>query len=936
MNPLYFRTTMKHLILSLVWAVGLSAPLYAQNKQVLDHDAYEIWNLIEEEAIAPNGEWVLASLGPQDGDAELRVTAADGNQTYTVPRGVKAHFAPNSPFAVFHIKAPKDSLIAAKRAEKKDDALPKDSLGILNLQTGAVVKVPRVKSFQLPENAGTWVAYHLEKPLTDSTKAKPAKGKGTKKANGTPLVLRQLQTGAAQTLEHVTAYRFSKNGAWLVYATASTDSTADGLFAVSTATGTVTPILTGPGDYSQLAIDEAGTQVAFLTNRDDFTAEQPAYALYYWTPQSSAATLLAQAGTPGLPDDWGVNENGKIHFSKQGERLFFGSAPLPESEEKDPRAASEKVNVEIWTWNDPLLQPMQKKQVDTEQKRSYQAVVHLPQRQVVQLASEEVPDVKVGAQGNADIALGWSNRPYQKQISWDYPAYYDVYVIDVQSGGARLIQEEVQAQPDLSPAGRYITWWDRDALAWFAASTADATPRNLTADLPHAVHREDHDWPYAPNPYGQAGWTDDDAEWLVYDKHDIWVLDPTGAHPPRNVTNGYGREENLRLRYVRLDPEDPTITPDLLLSAFQYTSKVAGFYRTEITGDAAPQKLVMMDRKFSAPQKAKAADVLLYTRSSYTEFPDLWVSDLNLSGARKLTTANPQQDQYLWGSVELVEWTSLDGQMLQGLLYKPEGFDPAEQYPMMVYFYEKNSNNLHNHWAPQPHRSIINFTFYASRGYLVFVPDIPYKVGYPGESALNAILPGTLSLIEQGFVDRDRVGVQGHSWGGYQIAYLVTRTQLFRAAEAGAPVSNMFSAYGGIRWGSGMSRMFQYEKTQSRIGGSIWEKPLRYLENSPIFWADKIETPLLIMHNDQDGAVPWYQGIELFVALRRLDKPTWMINYTGEPHWPTTYPNKKDWTIRMQQYFDHYLKDAPAPAWMTEGVPALKKDKTLGLEPTEY
>jgi len=293
---------------------------------------------------------------------------------------------------------------------------------------------------------------------------------------------------------------------------------------------------------------------------------------------------------------------------------------------------------------------------------------------------------------------------------------------------------------------------------------------------------------------------------------------------------------------------------------------------------------------------------------------------------------NPQQSEYLWGTAELVEWSSVDGVPLQGILYKPENFDPTMQYPMMVYFYERSSNGLHAHRTPQVHGSSINISFYVSRGYIVFVPDIPYKVGYPGESAMNAVMPGVTHLIAQGFVDAERIGVQGHSWGGYQIAYMITQTTLFRAAEAGAPVSNMTSAYGGIRWGSGMSRMFQYERTQSRIGGSLWEYPLRYLHNSPLFQADKIETPLLMMHNDEDTAVPWYQGIELFVAMRRLDKPVWLINYNDEPHGLRKFQHRKDWAIRMQQFFDYYLKDAPAPHWMIKGVPALQKGKTLGLE----
>lgn len=249
---------------------------------------------------------------------------------------------------------------------------------------------------------------------------------------------------------------------------------------------------------------------------------------------------------------------------------------------------------------------------------------------------------------------------------------------------------------------------------------------------------------------------------------------------------------------------------------------------------------------------------------------------------------------------------------------------------MIVYFYEKESDNLHQHVAPQPLRSAIHRTTYTSDGYLVFIPDIVYRIGFPGESAYNCILPGVTSLIAKGFVDEKNIGIQGHSWGGYQTAFILTRTNMFKAAEAGAIVANMISAYGGIRWESGLSRMFQYEHEQSRIGGTLWEKPMHYLENSPIFFADKIETPLLLLHNDADGAVPWYQGIEMYMALRRLNKQVWMLNYNGEPHWPVKRENRLDFQIRMKGFFDHQLKGAPMPGWMKDGVPALEKGVKTG------
>lgn len=245
---------------------------------------------------------------------------------------------------------------------------------------------------------------------------------------------------------------------------------------------------------------------------------------------------------------------------------------------------------------------------------------------------------------------------------------------------------------------------------------------------------------------------------------------------------------------------------------------------------------------------------------------------------------------------------------------------PKQKYPLLVNFYEKSSDRLNRHRAPYANRSTINYNYYASKGYVIFNPDVTYNNGYPGQSCYEDVISGIESLLEKGYVDKERIGVQGHSWGGYQVAHLLTKTDIFACAESGAPVVNMISAYGGIRWGSGMSRMFQYERTQSRLGATLWERPDLYLENSPIFNMDKVNTPVLILHNDKDGAVPWYQGIEYFVALRRLGKPAWLLNYNDEPHWPVKKQNRYDFNIRMEQFFDHYLKGTTIPKWMDEGI----------------
>ncbi len=364
-----------------------------------------------------------------------------------------------------------------------------------------------------------------------------------------------------------------------------------------------------------------------------------------------------------------------------------------------------------------------------------------------------------------------------------------------------------------------------------------------------------------------------------------------------------------------------------------------------------------------SPLKARLAPGILYTQEDFSTFPDLRflahpskallphvvpvlgrqptpskkgrkkAEDAQASDAVKiLSDANPQQSDFAWGHAELFRWIDPQGRELKGILVKPANFDPSQQYPLTVNFYERSSEGVYSHRAPFPHRSSINYSHYASRGYVVFNPDVHYRIGYPGESAYDCVMSGITALMAEGYIDRQRIGVQGHSWGGYQVAHLVAKTDLFACAESGAPVVNMFSAYGGIRWGTGVSRQFQYEKTQSRIGGTPWEYPLRYLENSPLFFLDKVNTPLLIMHNDQDAAVPWYQGIEYFTGLRRLGKPAWLLNYRGEPHWPVKQHNRADFQLRMSQFFDHYLLGTPQPKWMEEGVSPLQRGIEQGLE----
>lgn len=930
--------------------VTTRASLDAGTLKILDHDAYEIWNRLNTSIIASDGSSIAVEHGPENQDGQVELHRLDNDKKWTFPRGASPSFTSDGQFLVFSIKPQKQLVRDAKLAGKKKDDLPTDSLGMVDVSNGQLVAVANVKSFKLPDEGGALIAYLINDSAetadapTDSTQQEPGNeneddNKTTNRKDapkGSRLILRNLQTGAESAYEYVTEYQFSKDGSQLLFVASAVEPADAGVFLVDTTTRQKRALITGDATFKKLASSDSGDRVAFLTDADSPDAAPTQWSVYLKDRSATTAQQLVSNATNGIPNSWSISDNEDLEFSESGNRLFFGTTPtaVPEDTVKTV-PEDEKVVVDVWHWKDTRLQPTQTINKDRDSKRAYKAVALLGGRstKVVQLATTSYPSVNIGDKGDAPVGLANTNVAYETETSWEYPSFNDVYTIDIETGTATRILERVQSGASLSPGGNYVTYWDRDNLTWQAYDVKSRRLVDIGKAISHPLQNELHDWPYGANPYGSGGWTANDEYFLIYDSYDIWAVNPRKPETVLSVTEGVGRAEEIRFRRVSLDPDAQFVDKNevQLLSAFHLPSKASGFYADRIARDS-PTQLLLSDNRYSTPRKAKNAETLLFTRESFRDFPDVWTASIDFASTRRVTELNPQQAEYRWGSAELTHWTSTDGVELTGLLYKPDGFDSSKQYPMMVYFYEKNSDLLHRYSIPEANRSTIVISFYVSRGYVVFVPDIVYKIGYPGESAMASVMPGVTSLIAKGFVDPARIGVQGHSWGGYQIAYMVTRTNLFKAAEAGAPVANMVSAYGGIRWGTGVSRMFQYERTQSRIGGSLWEYPSRYLENSPIFRIDAVETPLLIMHNDQDAAVPWYQGIELFVALRRLNKPAWMINYNGEPHWPTKYQNKRDWTIRMQQFFDHYLLDAPAPVWMTKGVPAVDKGKTLGLE----
>lgn len=746
----------------------------------------------------------------------------------------------------------------------------------------------------------------------------PADPLEAKRPEGTELVVRNLRDGSERSIADVVAYGLSRNGKMLWYHTSAKKPAKDahhGLFVQPLAGGEAVCVLEGIAHVGNVTFDRAEQCVAFTSDKETFAADKPVSDLYLWEGGNTPGKRIAWAGGPGMPV--GKRVAGGASFTRDGWMLTFdvNDAPAPEPL---PILPEDKVTLDLWNWRDGQLQTVQQKRGNGERNPQWTAVYHRTQNKVMVLGDDGLRSLRpIGPDGKK--LLGSDGRAYDKETTWD-GRYADVWIVDAATGQRTRLLEKYRGNVSNSPGGRYLVWFDAN-YHWQSYELATGTTRDLTGSLGLPFHNYEDDHPEPDSAFGLAGWTDNDNEVLVYDEFDVWKISPATGHAVC-VTDGFGRQNRIRLRLQQLTRDDDRLWVDdeLMLAATNVDTMAEGFFADSLTRQQRPQKLMLADKNFGDLVRPKKSSRLFFTQGTFAEFPDLWTAAADFGDQRRLSDANPQQKNYRWGKAELVHWIDGDGGARKGILIKPDDFDPTKKYPMMVYFYERMTQGLHNYVAPAPGTSP-NASYYVSNGYLWFMPDVVYEIGYPGASCVKCVVSGVQHLIAQGFVDEKGIGASGHSWGGYQTAFLVTRTHIFAAVESGAPVSNMLSAYGGIRYETGMSRQFQYEQTQSRIGGTPWEYPLRYQENSPIYFADKVKTPVLIMANDQDGAVPWTQGIEYFTALRRLGKECYLFNYNGEAHGLRNRANMKDWTRRMAEYFGHHLKKEPAPKWMTEGVP---------------
>ncbi|GAB2815328.1 alpha/beta hydrolase family protein [Ferruginibacter profundus] len=957
----------------------------AQNKKPLDHSVYDSWKSIGERMISNNGKFVVYTVNPQEGDGELVIQNPVTRYKKVIPRGYSAVLTEDSKYLVFKIKPFFQDTRQAKIKKKTGDDLPKDSLGIIELGQDSVLKIAKIKSYKTPEKGSGWMAYLLEKAETPSPKvkalpdsatqlknmyqtadslmnvaaemvkkAKEAQEKGiailkpTKKEEkptppkpdaekveeGTDLVLRNLNTGTDKKFKLVTEYFFSKKANTLIVETSAKNNdsiTKPTVLWVDLTTGKTDTIMKKFNDAKNYALNEEGNQLAFVAERDSVAkALTKFYKLYYYFKGADSAGIIAEKNTVGMKVGTTVSENANLIFSKDGKKLFFGTALI-----KAPKDTTlvdfELARLDVWHYNDDYLQPQQLKQLDGELKRSYTAVINLGHNQVIQLGAEDAERITLVNEGNADWVLAESNKGNRVEGQWTGRTKTSAYVISTKDGSKKLVLANALANFDASPAGKYVYWYDNVKKNYFTYDVTTGVTKNATEKIKVPLYEEDNDVPDYPAPYGVMGWSDEDKDLYVYDRYEVWDVKPNGGVAPVTIIDPaqMPRKNKVTYRYISTDREERFVNTEkgVMFRVFDNVTKKSALDITKAKNNILSFHNELLPYTFGFPVKAKNEIAYIFTKENYTSPPNLYFQWDQL-----LSDINPQQNDYNWGTAELFKWKTYNGKESEGIIYKPENFDPKKKYPMISYFYEKLSDGLYGYIPPSPTPSRLNISFFVSRGYVVFAPDISYTTGHPGNDAYNYIVSGVRAIVKLGYVDSTRLGLQGQSWGGYQTAILITKTKLFAAAWAGAPVANMTSAYGGIRWGSGLNRQFQYEKTQSRIGATLWEKQNLYIENSPLFHLPKVTTPLVIMSNDADDAVPWYQGIELFTAMRRLNKPVWLLVYNNEAHNLIERKNRKDIQLREQQFFDWKLKGEKPAKWLTEGVPATQKGIDWGLK----
>ncbi len=910
--------------------------VYAQKHAINEND-YLDWKRISNQKISEKGEILSYSIDQLKGDSYLYIQQTSPFKVDSFERASDFETSRNNNFAVFKISPGYDTLRKVKLKKIKKAKWPKDTLGIYDFTNNKLIKVPGVQAFSIAKKGNT-LAYIQEivpeaRPSIFASWYVSKKNKKKKKERSLKVYYSYPLPSFDES--NVKSFVLSPDGERIAYiepVLGDDDKASEKLVIRNTKDGDLVCSFASQQKYKLPVWSESSNKMAFFFSNDTIlnNYQMTLYDFDLSASLSFGDTLDTKLEADLVPSQWRTP-----FFSRDENRLFFGIHARALKEAEDSLLDEEKYHLDVWHYMDHQIQPQQKKRLSRDKKKNDLYVYNINQVKLNKLSNDTL-NVIVTDKHESAYALAYSNESYAIESQWSYPWKKDYYLVSLDNGNVKNIKKSLKYPGKMSSTSNYFTYFNEEQGEHLIINLKNNKETCITCSMDSTIWTRDiNGMPILAGPVRTLGFTRDD-HYVFQSKWDVWSYDPLND-TLICITERQGEQRKIEMSIYKKNRDSVCIDfSSSYVYGFNKINKsmhLFNWLKHEDHHDLIEN--MISPHRFQSLIWSTDGEKALLRKSSVLEYPNIELVDKNFQIIKKISNANPQQKDVIWPSVELVNWYSYDSIPLEGLIYIPENYDTTKRYPLMVYYYELNSDNLHNYRSPKPSASIINPIEYASNDYLVFVPDIRYVPGYPAKSAYNSIMSGTDFIIKNYAVDSLKMGLQGQSWGGYQTAQLITMTNRYAAAMAGAPVSNMFSAYGGIRWGSGLNRQFQYEATQSRIGKTIWEAPELYYENSPLFHLPKVNTPLLIMHNDKDGAVPWYQGIELYTGMRRLQKPCWMLVYNNDDHNLKKLANKFDLSKRMNQFFDHYLKGSPQPEWMEKGIPALEKDKNNGYQINE-
>lgn len=943
---------------ALVAQAGVAASADGGGK-VLTPDDYGRWRTIGDEGISADGRWVtwvyrFTNVADRDEKPELHVLNLDTDEDVTVANASGGIFSPDARWIAYRVDSiPPQAARGARTGAEGGGAssgrgarpTTHHRVELRQLATGETHAWRDMQSATFNQ-ASTFVLVRNRPAPSSGGFGRGGfggrGGGGAASAEASDAILFDLSTGRGQLLGSVGDAAFNRKGDLLAYTVDAETKDGNGLFVVDLATHAVRALDNEASTYARPTWNEAGSGIAVLRGEpvEDMREKNNVLVVFpdvraaLSDPARAPVTLDTTAA--GFPDGWVISERSALSWSEDGARVFLGAMPqTPAKDTVRVESSDSTTDVDIWRSADRWIQSVQMGRARRDRDFTYTQAFDVARGAFVALSDSTLRDLELSTDGR--WAVGRDERAY---ISDWKPDRVDLYRVSTATGERTPMDEGVLARGALgiAPDGRtYLLWKDDHYEAW---DLDEGTSVALGAGAPTFVDTI-YDHPGPKPSWGVAGYAADGKSVLVEDRYDLWSL-PLDGGAARNLTGGAGASSRMVLRPMHPEPTDPTasrrvrsgreydLSKPLTLTAFGELTKKAGFYR--LSGGKL-EEIVYDDAMYGRPEKAAKADRFLFNRQTFRESPDLRVSGSDLADARRVTDANPQQAEYRWGRSVLFDFTDRHGHPLQGLLWLPDDYREGEKRPTLVTFYEKNSQILHRYPMPELFVSMGRPAVESvSRGYIVMIPDIWYNTGSSHSDQLDCVEAATRKVIELGYADPDHIGVHGHSYGGEGAAYIGTRSRLFAAVGEGAGVTDLYTDFS-QEWGwsyqnangSGQNGNQYYIYGQGRWGASPWQEPELYRDESALMHADEATQPILIMHGTADPTVSFNESLKFYNALRFNEKDAILLAYPGEGHHLSKLGNRIDFTIRFYEFFDHFLKGAPAPSWMTEGVPFIEK-----------